>query len=141
MTGLWKNWVWAWWSVMMAAALVFWLAAIPGLDAPVLVFYDMIHWPFDGMSGFTEATRPTAAILGAVFLGFALAVGALMRAGLWREATMIIGVWYVTDSAASVLTGVPVNALSNTVIIVAYLIPVLASGVIAFGAPGGSRSA
>lgn len=151
MGGFWKSWLTVWWWGMVIASIGFTAAAIPGLDGPVLAFYDLIHWPFDGQSGFTEATRPTAAILGGVFLGFALAVGALMRLALratreeapaiWRTVTATVAAWYVADSAASVLTGVPVNALSNTLILVAYLIPVVGSGVLGDSSRPLSRSA
>lgn len=151
MSGLWKTCLWAWWALMLGGALAFWFAAFPGLDAPVLLFYDAINWPLDGETGFTEATRPTAAVLGAVFLGFALALGALMRlafaatgeqaASLWRAITAIVVVWYVTDSFVSVATGIPGNAVSNTGIAAGYLLPVLASGALGAKAAVASRSA
>jgi hypothetical protein len=37
---------------------------------------------------------------------------------------------YVIDSAISVASGVPVNAVSNTALIAALLAPILASGVL-----------
>lgn len=141
MTGFWKTWMNAWWLLMLGGVLVFWFAAFPGLDGAALLFYDAITWPIDGETGFTEATRPTAAVLGAVFLGFVLALGALMRmayaasgeaaASLWRTITAIMLIWYLTDSAVSVLTGIPGNAVSNTGIIAGYLLPVLGSGALA----------
>ena len=146
MSSFWKSWLTVWWWGMVIASIAFTAAAIPGLDGPVLVFYDIIDGPLDGQSHFTEATRPTTAILGAVFLGFALAIGAMIRmahaapaaaaAALWRTITIIILTWYGVDSTVSVLTGIPLNAVSNTAILAAYLLPVLASGVLkAAGAP------
>ncbi len=151
MTGLWKTWMTVWWWTMLAAAVVFLLAALPGLDGPVLAFYDVIHWPFDGQSGFAEATRPTAAILGAVFIGWMLTVRLVMdlaekaepaaAARLWRNLTGVMLVWYGVDSAASFVTGVPVNAVSNTAILATYLIPLLGSGVMAGAGAASPRSA
>lgn len=149
MTGLWKFWMGAWWFLMLGASMLFLFAAFPGLDAPVLWFYDAVVWPIDGETGFTETTRPTAAVLGAVFLGFVLALGVLIRqafaasgeaaAGLWRTITGLMLIWYATDSAVSVLTGIPGNAVSNTGVLAGYLLPVLASGALA--ATRASRSA
>lgn len=140
MTGIWKVWMDVWGWAMMASALVFLLAASTATEAPVLFFYDLIYWPLDGASQFTETTRPTSAILGAVFLGWMLTVRLLVNvahaatapvsAGLWRGLTSVIVVWYVLDSSASILTGIPVNAVSNTCILLGYLVPVLASGVL-----------
>lgn len=148
MTGLWKTWMDIWVWAMLAAAAVFLLAATTATQAPALLFYDLIHWPIDGNTGFTEATRPTAAILGAVFLGWILTVRLLIGLAnsaaapaatrIWRGLTGTIAAWYVLDSGASVITGVPVNALSNTAILITYLIPVLASGVLAGKGAGGA---
>jgi hypothetical protein len=144
MTGFWKAWMSVWWWAMAAGGVVFLSAAAPGFDGALLAFYDLIDWPLDGTSHFTEATRPTAAISGALFLGFLLAMRLVMRAAeevspalsvqLWRGLTGAFGVWFLTDSAASILTGVPVNALSNTLVLAGYLAPVLASGVMRAGA-------
>jgi len=148
MKGLWKIWMAAWWTLMLGAAFIFLLAAFPGFDGPVLLFYDAVTWPLDGQTGFTETTRPTAAVLGAVFLGFVLAIGLLMRQALaatgeaasklWRSLTAILVVWYGADSVASVVTGIPGNAVSNTAVLAAYLVPLLASG--ALGAKRAPRS-
>ncbi len=51
-------------------------------------------------------------------------------AQIWREITAAISVWYVVDCAISLGTGFPLNAVSNTILIIGYLIPVLGSGVL-----------
>jgi hypothetical protein len=48
-------------------------------------------------------------------------------APIWRSLTFALLAWYVIDSAISVSTGFWLNAVSNTALMVAYLIPVLAS--------------
>jgi hypothetical protein len=49
----------------------------------------------------------------------------------WRGLTGAMLAWFVIDSAASVSTGAPVNAVSNAVFLATFLIPILASGVLA----------
>jgi hypothetical protein len=48
--------------------------------------------------------------------------------GIWRGFTFAACFWFVTDSAASIYTGFPLNAVSNAVLIGLYLIPVIGSG-------------
>ncbi len=73
---------------------------------------------------------------GALTLGWGLTMMALIEAAktldapVWRKLTLALVVWYVIDSAISIATGLALNAVSNTVLMAGYLIPVLASGVL-----------
>lgn len=53
---------------------------------------------------------------------------------IWREITAAIAVWYGVDCAISIGTGFPLNAVSNTALVIGYLAPVLGSGVLSVAA-------
>ncbi|MCA3692430.1 hypothetical protein [Aquidulcibacter sp.] len=137
MASLWRRWVIGWCYLVLALGLVFTGSAWPQTDAAVRLFYDVIYWPLDGQSGWHESLRLTAAILGAVMMGWALTLLTLVQTALkhpqlslWRPMTGAILVWWVVDSSISVALNTPGNALSNTGFLLLYLIPVLASGVL-----------
>lgn len=137
MARLWRRWVISWCYLVLALGLVFAGSAWPQTDAAVRLFYDVIYWPLDGQSGWHESLRLTAAILGAVMMGWALTLLTLVQTALkqpqlslWRPMTGAILVWWVIDSSISMALNTPGNALSNTGFLLLYLIPVLASGVL-----------
>jgi hypothetical protein len=137
MSTTWKTWLDVWLLVMFGAAGLFALAAFPPLDAAVRLFYDVIYWPLDGNSAWGEDLRPSVGILGAVFMGMTLFMKIAIDAAqmhsdqaLWRKIFAALLAWYVVDSIISVVTGVPVNALSNTLIFASGAVPFIASGVL-----------
>lgn len=136
MTPFWRNWLKVWCWATLSFGIVLAAAVLPALDAPTRWFYDLVHWPLDGASSFDENVRFTCGLLGAVTIGWAMtifvAVDAAERLGapVWRGLTTAIAVWYVIDSAISVMTGAGANAVSNTVFLVTFLAPIIASGVL-----------
>jgi hypothetical protein len=134
MSGLWKNWmrVWCWATLAFGGVLA--AAAVPALEGPTLGFYDLVTWPIDGAPAtFDPIARFTCGVLGAVMIGWALTIFALLPvadARAWRSFTGAMMIWYVIDSTVSVTAGAPGNAVSNTVFLALFLIPVLASGVL-----------
>jgi hypothetical protein len=126
--------VWCW--ATFGVGVMFALGAAPATDMGVRLFYDFVYWPIDGASPYGDSVRFTAALLGAVMIGWAMTIFTLVAAAdqvgatAWRGLTAAVVAWYVIDSAISVASGVAVNALSNTGFAVTYLIPVLASGVL-----------
>jgi hypothetical protein len=140
MTGFWKTWmaIWCWLTIGLGVAL--WLGAFPATDGVARLYYDAINWPIDGgVTAPTEwtAQRPTAAILGAVLIGwgitvlFAVAEGNAGNRRAWQMLTVAMVAWFVTDSIASMAVGLPGNVVPNTAFMFTYLVPVLASGVLA----------
>jgi len=126
--------VWCWATLGVGA--MFALGAVPAADAGVRLFYDIIYWPIDGASPYGDELRFTAAVLGAVMMGWAVTIFSLVAAAdqigapAWRGLTAAVVGWYVIDSTISVASGVAANAVSNTGFLIAYLIPLLASGVL-----------
>jgi hypothetical protein len=137
MNGFWKRWLDIWLLAMLLAGAGFALSAFKALEAPVRIFYDVIYWPMDGQSAWSEPLRASVGILGAVFIGmilfFKIAVDEAHRQAshsLWRRILGALLAWYVIDSTLSVLSGIPMNALSNTLILASGAVPFLASGVL-----------
>lgn len=143
MSGIWRNWMQAWSVAVIISSLVFVLAAFPATDFPARLFYDFVYWPLDNQSGFTDVARPSIAILGAVFLGWAIMLQGVIKIALddpasplWRVITTSVVVWYFVDSGVSFACGIPVNVVTNTMIFVAFLVPLLGSKVLKRGGGG-----
>ncbi|MDZ7587960.1 MAG: hypothetical protein U5J78_01910 [Parasphingorhabdus sp.] len=83
--------------------------------------------------------RFSIGLMGAVTLGWgmtfyaafqaAYALEASAAARIWRSITIAAVVWYVVDSFISISTGFALNAVSNTLFLIGYFLPILRSGV------------
>lgn len=117
--------------IYLVAGLFTAAAAVPALAGPVSLFYDLVDWPLDGGApALAQDSRLFAAIAGGVFAGFSalyiFLVAPLVERGdpLGRRGGLTgLLVWFVVDSTASVLAGVPGNAVSNAVLMAPILIP------------------
>jgi hypothetical protein len=143
MSGICRTWMKAWCFAMIISSSVFVLAAFPATDFPARLFYDFVYWPLDDQSGFTDVARPTIAILGAVFLGWAIMLEGVIKIALddpasplWRVITTAVVVWYVADGIVSFPCGIPANVITNTLIFAAFLVPLLGSRVLKRGGGG-----
>ncbi|QMW24073.1 hypothetical protein [Sandaracinobacteroides saxicola] len=134
MTAFHRTWLNLWLLLVIGFGLILAGAALPATEAPVRLFYALVGAPLPSPLG--AELRFTLALLGAVTLGWALTIHAAFQAAFalrtdaaatWRRITFAILAWYVIDSALSVALGVPLNAVSNTVLLVAYLLPILRS--------------
>lgn len=132
MTGMWNAWMQAWCWLVIVFGIVLATAVSPATDAPVRLAMGIIGGApirFDDSN-----LRFAFSLMGALSIGWGLTVLAVARAGAgampWRGITAAVVAWYVIDSAASVATGVPFNAASNTLLLALFLGPVLGSGVL-----------
>jgi hypothetical protein len=92
---------------------------------PVTQTPDMLH-------------RFAIGLMGAVTMGWGLTFYALFKAlhaldtptaaPLWRLTAMAAAVWYLVDSTISIATGYTMNAVSNTVLMLLFLVPLIKSG-------------
>lgn len=136
MTGFWKSWMIVWCWAALGFGVVLALAALPGPDIVAAHYYDVVEWPIDGPVAFEPRERFTAAVLGAVMIGWAITIFGMVKAAetggapVWRTLTTAIVVWYVVDSGLSIVSGYPVNAVANTVFLATYLCAVFGSGVL-----------
>ncbi|MEM9695553.1 MAG: hypothetical protein AAGA56_23615 [Myxococcota bacterium] len=96
-------------------------AAHPATSEPWRFLFDVIRWPVDGSPGpFAPATRFMNAILGGVMVGWGAMMFAMVhpapeasRQRLARDLGIGLFSWWVVDSSASVIAGLPGNALVN----------------------------
>jgi hypothetical protein len=107
-------------------------------SGPVRILFDFLNAP--GELDLNPYMRFSLAILGAVTIGWSLALMAVIQAtnqlekqvskSIWIGITASIVIWYVIDSTLSIATGFWLNAVSNTIFSAAFLIPVIRSDVL-----------
>jgi hypothetical protein len=135
MTGFWKTWItlWCWGVILFGAVLA--TAGLPATDAIARFAFALIGGVEAGPDYFSPpGMRFSVTLMGAVTLGWGFTILFLLRAihsagaPAWRGLTAAMLIWFVIDSAFSVSLGFPLNAVSNTVLMVGLLVPLLASG-------------
>ena len=137
MTRFWTNWLRVWCFCVLAFGLVLAAVAVPALDGPARWIYSLVQIGHAQPLSFeAPGMRFSIALVGAVTFGWGLTIAGMIKAArlggapVWRDLTAAFGLWYLVDSGISILTGFGLNAVSNTGILIAYLIPVLRSGVL-----------
>lgn len=137
MTGLWKTWItlWCWGVIVFGAVLA--AGAFPATDGIVRTLYGILGsapLPADFLDA--PGQRFSVALMGAVTIGWGLTILFLLPAvhaagaPAWRGLTAALAIWFVIDGALSAATGFALNNVPNTALAIAYLVPVLASGVL-----------
>ncbi|MEI6485920.1 MAG: hypothetical protein WCO11_06590 [Sphingomonadales bacterium] len=131
---LWENCLHAWIWLVIGFAALFAAAGVPGLDAGAGLFYWIVSGGTVDTSGFdAPGMRISVSLVGAVMLGWGCAMLGVWQArradpALWRGLTRALLVWYGVDSTLSVLTGFPLNALSNTLFVGLFVLPAVKLG-------------
>ena len=145
MTGFWRGWLTIWCAAVGGFGIVLTAGAFAATDAPVRVLLDTMNG--SAPLAMTDPLRFALALMGAVTSGWAATLYAAIRAAdllgdrgqpIWRLLTAGVIGWYIIDSALSVATGFGLNAVSNTIFLVAFLWPVLASGVLGVSSSRGA---
>jgi hypothetical protein len=133
----WRFWLDFWCVGVFVFGVVLAGVVSDATAGPISALLAMLH-P-DGDNTLTPAFRFGLGLQGALTMGWAVTMFAAFRAAeklgdagtaTWRLVTIGLLFWYVVDSFISVATGFGLNAVSNTLLVVAYLVPVLASGVL-----------
>lgn len=136
MSAFWKNWLTLWCLGAGLFGAVLYAAGFPGATGPTDLFLRLIgsSWPTDA----GQHLHFAFGLMGALTIGWMITLYVLCRAAwsleaeaarpLWRGAALAIAVWYVIDSYVSVAAGFPFNAVSNTVLAAAMLLPIVATG-------------
>lgn len=130
MTGNFQTQMTLWCGAVMVFGLVLVGGAFDATSAGVYALFDILDGP--GPIAYEPVLRFSLALMGAVTLGWGATVLAVVRgtaampasqtAPMWRMITLAILLWYVVDSALSIATGFWLNAVSNTVLIIWYLL-------------------
>lgn len=137
MTRFWRGWLQIWCWAVLAFGVLLATAAVPGFDSLVRTVFTSFSSDPDNAAMFDQqAVRFGIGLQGALTIGWAITMFTLFSAAdaagapAWRGMTLALVVWWLIDSAISLATGFALNALSNTLLLIAYLAPVLASGVL-----------
>jgi len=140
MTRLWSTWLQIWCWGVLAFGLLLVTAAIPGLDGAARALFEAFSGVSPEAAMFDHpSVRFGLGLQGALTIGWAMTIFPLLDAArtigtpVWRALTAALLAWFAIDSAVSVATGFWINAISNTALLIAYLTPVLASGVLKRG--------
>lgn len=116
-------------ALVAAVGLVFALAAWPPLAGPLVFGVDLFIWPLDGLQTLAAPeTRVFMAISGGLMFGWGVTLWKLAAhlmptdPAAVRSITMTgLYCWFAVDSLASVMAGVPVNAVANVSFVVLFL--------------------
>ncbi len=134
MSKFWQTWLTIWCLAVALFGLILAGAAFEATQAPARLLLTLMS-PTNTAS-FDPQARFTIGLMGAVTLGWGLTAWVLIAAApslppaIWARLTAAIAVWFVLDSTISIATGYWLNAVSNTLITAAYLLPILRSGVL-----------
>ncbi|RJT21160.1 hypothetical protein D5I55_17285 [Chakrabartia godavariana] len=133
-----RTWLtlWAWGVVIFGLALA--TFALPATDAPGRLMFDILG---NSVPADPDAhLRFAVGLMGCVTMGWGVTFLAAFRAAwalpagqarpIWRLIVTGALVWFIPDSLLSVVTGFALNAVSNTVLLVLLLVPLLRSGVL-----------
>lgn len=137
MTGIWQRLMAGWCCAVILFGAVLMGGAFASADGPT-------RYLLTNMGGSNLAMdaplRFAVGLMGAVTFGWGLTVLAVTSVShlldasgarlLWRRVTAAIMVWYLVDSVISVATGFGLNALSNTLLMGAFLLIARGSGVL-----------
>lgn len=139
MHGFWKRWMTAWCGAVLAFGAILALVAWPPTAAPGRFVFALIsRGPATDALLVQPGMRFAVGLMGALTIGLGLMVYGSVRAGVgaasWRSLTWAMVVWFVIDSTISITTGYPSNAVSNAILIVTYLAPIVGSGVLSIAA-------
>ena len=141
MSTFWKNWLTIWCFAVCLFGAILAGGAFAATDGIAYTLFEIF-----GQQGPLSEEAPMrfmVGLVGAVTLGWGLTMFVAFQAAhlleengrpLWRHMTVFFLIWYVVDSTISIATGFWPNAVSNTVFLAGYLIPVFATGALGSGA-------
>lgn len=136
MTKFWRGWLDMWCGAVALFGAILIGAGAAASEGAARALMDLLA---GAPVAFDPALRFAVALMGCVTLGWAIttagAIHAADRLGAagtatWRWLTASLVIWFVIDSFFSIHTGFGLNAGSNLVLLIAYLIPVIATGVL-----------
>ena len=138
MSDFWRNWMTVWCWAVGLFGIILAGGSFEVTSGPVRIIFDLLNG--SGKFDLNSPLRFSLAVLGAVTIGWSITLLAAVRAAnqlgkklgkpIWVLATASAVTWFVIDSILSIATGFGLNAIPNTLYIVAYLLPVIRSGVL-----------
>lgn len=131
-----QNWLSAWAIGVTVFGLILTGGAFAATDGLTSALFTLFGNPLP--ANIDAHHRFAIGLMGAVTMGWGLtyygafkalfALDPATAAPIWRYLLAISMLWYVVDSGISIATGFWMNAVSNTIVITLFLIPLLKSG-------------
>lgn len=115
--------------VVLITGLLPCLAVFRATQEPWRLFFDILTWPLDqNPTGFSDSDRQLSAVLGGVLCGWAWLLYRLAHPKVFTPAirtfmVQSVWVWFLLDSAGSVIAGLPLNAAGNVIFLLSLLVP------------------
>jgi hypothetical protein len=134
----WMNWMTGYCVVVALFGIVLAGGAFEVTSDPVRTLLGLMN----GTGGFdlVPAMRFSLGVLGAVSIGWSVTMFAAMQAAnqldrqsgrpIWVMITASVVCWYLIDSTLSIATGFWMNVVPNTILLAAFLVPVVHCGVL-----------
>jgi hypothetical protein len=138
MSDFWKSWlnIWAWGVIVFGAILA--IFAFPATEEPTRFLFELFGATLPEVADYHH--RFAIGLMGCVTVGWGLTLLPAFKsahlldrgaaAPIWRSMTFAVLFWYLIDSSISLYTGIAMNAVSNTLVIALYLLPVIKSQVL-----------
>jgi hypothetical protein len=138
MSSFWQKWLTAWCAAVGLFGVILAGGALESTSAPIRTIFSILNGP--GQLDLNPHMQFSLAILGAVTFGWSLTLMAAIQAAnllekqasrpIWIWITVSLVSWYIIDSLLSIATGFWLNAVSNTIFLATFLIPILRSKVL-----------
>ncbi len=133
MTNFWQRWLTLWCVGVIVFGLVLFGVGFPQTSGPASLIFALFGNPLPDQPD--RYLRFAISLMGAVTAGWGVTYYAAFRAAwmidqsasVWRILTLGTIGWFIIDCWASVANGFAINAVSNTALIILYLIPIMAS--------------
>lgn len=138
MSSNWQKWLSAWAALVTIFGLVLAGGAFAATDGLTAALFTLFGNPLP--ADIDAHHRLAIGLMGAVTMGWGLTFHGAFRAlfqlepakaaPIWRWLLLSSLAWYGIDSTISIATGFWMNALSNTLLLILLLIPMVKSGVL-----------
>jgi hypothetical protein len=138
LSGFWMNWVTGYCVAVALFGIVLAGGAFEATSDPVRILLGFMN--VAGGFDLVPAMRFSLGVLGAVSIGWSVTMFAAIQAAnqldrlaggsIWVMITASVVCWYMIDSTLSIATGFWINAIPNTILLVAFLIPVIHCGLL-----------
>ncbi len=121
----------AWITLLSGIGIV--AALVPGLEIGFNIFLGVVIPGSEGMAALaTTEAKMTTAIVGGLFSGIGTMLLLIVAPAIEQSnraivlaATYTLLIWFVVDGIGSALAGAPLNIVSNSIFLAAYLVPML----------------
>ena len=118
-------------TIVIGFGVLIALSSYPPAGFATGFLIDLIFWPIDGAQDISQpATRFVFAVSGGVMIGWGLLLWQIVTRLLPKDPSLArsmilasVGIWFVTDSLASVVAGAPLNALLNVPFLLIFALP------------------